>query len=127
MEYYIAWGKQDCERPGRRAKKTTFDVIRIEVDSLSSARSRASREMKKDSRMERYIRSEFEGVELAPPRWGKWSDSFPYGSDMLRTVKKSEGMDYPVMYANPQNHPGSENQHPGHFGWVSVTWMSSED
>ena len=122
MEFYASWGKQDCERPGRTAKKATFDIIRFEADSLTSAKAHATRKMKKDSRMKRYIRTELDGVELAPPRWEKWSAPIKPtdAPGMLRTVKKSEGMDYPIMYANPKNDPG--DQHPGHFGWLAVTW-----
>ena len=124
MEYYVSWGKQDCACPGRTAKKITFDTIKFEADSLTSAKAHATRKMKKDERMERYIRTELDGVELAPPRWETWSAPAPYGPSMLITLKKSEGMDYPIMYANPENDPG--DQHPGHFGWVSVMWVKGE-
>ena len=127
MEYYASWGKQDCSRPGRTAKKATFDIIKFEADSLTSAKAHATRKMKKDSRMERYIRTELDGIELAPPRWEKWSDPIEPtdAPGMLRTVKKSEGMDYPIMYADPKNDPG--DQHPGHFGWLAVTWAPEEE
>ena len=126
MEFYASWGKQDCDRPGRRAEKATFDIIRFEADSLTSAKAHATRKMKKDSRMERYIRTELDGVELTPPRWEKWSSPIEPtdAPGMLRTMKKSEGMDYPIMYANPKNDPG--DQHPGHFGWLAVTWAPEE-
>lgn len=123
MEFYASWGKQDCARPGHTPKKTVFDIIRFEADDLSSAKSKATRRMKKDSRMERYFRTEFEGAPVSPPRWEKkWSEPGKPADapDMLRTVKKSEGLDYPVTYVNPENDPG--DQSPGHFGWVSVTW-----
>lgn len=127
MDFYASWGKQDCKRPGHTAKKTTYDIIRFEADDLSSAKSKATREMKKDSRMERYIRTEFEGAPVSPPRWEKWSEPFEPADapGMLRTRKISEGMDYPIFYANPKNAPSY--QHPGHFGWVSVTWTSDAE
>ena len=127
MEFYASWGKQDCARPGRTAKKETYDIIRFEADSLTSAKAHATRKMKSDSRMERYIRTELDGVELAPPRWEKWSAPIKPtdAPGMLRTLKKSEGMDYPIMYANPKNDPG--DQHPGHFGWLAVTWAPEEE
>ena len=122
MEFYASWGKQDVYRPGRTAKKETFDIIKFESDSLTSAKAYATRQMKKDSRMERYVRTELDGIELAPPRWGKWSSPAKLTDTpgMLRTLKNSEGIDYPIMYANPKDDPG--DQHPGHFGWLSVTW-----
>lgn len=125
MKYYLSWGKQDVSRPGREAKKTTYDIIEFETDSLTNAKARATREMKKDSRMERYVKTFLDGPgspELAPPRWQGWSEPFRVGKNMMRTTKQSEGMDYPIMYANPQNDPG--DQHPGHFGWVSMTWAT---
>ena len=126
MEFYASWGRQDCERPGRRAEKATYDIIRFEADSLTRAKAHATRKMKSDSRMERYIRTEFEGVEIAPPRWGKWSAPIEPtdAPGMRRTRKTSEGMDYPILYANPKNDPG--DQHPGHFGWLTVTWAPEE-
>ena len=60
MEFYASWGKQDCYCPGRTAKKATYDIIRFEADSITSAKSKATREMKKDSRMERYFRTELD-------------------------------------------------------------------
>lgn len=127
MEYYASWGKQDCARPGRVSKKATYDIIRFEADSLTSAKAHATRKMKSDSRMARYIWTELDGVELAPPRWEKWSDPIaaPDAPGMLRTMKKSQGMDYPIMYANPNDGPG--DQPPGHFGWLSLTWTPPEN
>ena len=91
MEFYASWGKHDCERPGRSAKKETFDIIRFEADSLTAAKSHATRKMKADARMERYLRTELDGVELAPPRWEKWSAPIKAidAPGMLRTMKKS--------------------------------------
>ena len=127
MEFYASWGKRDCERPGRKAKKAVFDIIRFESDSLTSAKAHATRKMKSDSRMARYIRTELDGVELSPPRWKGWCDPIEPADapGMLRTMKTSEGMDYPVMYVNPKDDPG--DQHPGHYGWVSLTWIPSKD
>lgn len=122
MEFYASWGRQDCERPGRRAEKATYDIIRFEADSLTSAKAHATRKMKADPRMERYIRTMLDGVELTPPRWETWSPTIEPtdAPGMYRTTKKSQGMDYPVMYANPKDDPG--DQHPGHFGWLALTW-----
>ena len=128
MKYYLSWGKQDVYQRGREAKKTTFDIIEFETDSLTNAKARATREMKKDSRMERYVKTFLDGPgshELAPPRWEKWSETFRVGKNMMRNTKKSQGMDYPIMYANPANDPG--DQHPGHFGWLSITWAPEGD
>ena len=127
MEFYASWGKHDCERPGRRAKKATYDIIRFEADSLTAAKSHATRKMKSDARMARYLRTELDGIELAPPRWEKWSAPIEAidAPGMLRTMKKSEGMDYPIMYVNPENDPG--DQHPGHYGWLSLTWTPPKD
>ena len=127
MKFYASWGKQDCERQGREAKKETFQIIEFESNSLASAKAHATRKMKADSRMKPYTQSEFEGIQLAAPRWGKWSAPIdPIDAPgMLRTLKKSQGMDYPIMYANPKDDPG--DQHPGHFGWVAVTWTPPKD
>lgn len=126
MEFYASWGKRDCERPGRRAQKETYDIIRFEADSLTSAKAHATRKMKSDSRMARYIRTELDGIELAPPRWDSWSAPIEAvdAPGMFRTMKKSEGMDYPIMYADPKKDPG--DQHPGHYGWLSLTWKPQE-
>lgn len=125
MEFYASWGKQDCARPGLRAKSEIFQTIIFESDSLTSAKAHATRQMKKDPKMERYIRTELDGVELAPPRWEKWSAPIELADGMLQTLKKSEGMDYPIMYANPKNDPG--DQHPGYFGWLELTWTPTDE
>ena len=118
MKFKAEWGKRDVAKFGRTADVEIFGKLDFEADSLTAAKAKATRAMKADPKMERYVTSEY----TVQPRWTPWSEPrAPVDAPtLLRTAKTSESFDLPLMYVNPKNDPG--DQHPGHFGWVSLEW-----
>lgn len=120
MKCKATWGKQDVAQFGRTADVEIFGTLEFEADSLTAAKTKATRAMKADSKMERYVKPEY----TAPPRWSGWSEpelTARVGAPpVLLTTKNSESFDLPITYGNPRNDPG--DQHPGHFGWLSLVW-----
>ena len=123
MKWKATWGKADNYRAGRDAESTVFGEIAFEADSLQAARATATRKMKADPKMKRYVKTEGvlesgEVYESAPLRWTPWT-SKDVGTLSLTSFKRTEqSFDLPIFYVKPDKN--REPQHPGHYGWLQL-------
>ena len=120
MKFIATWGKADKYQAGRDMESTVFGKIEFEADSFRCAKATATRKMKADPKMKRYVKTEEtlesgEVVEFEPPRWTPWSDIELGVFTMKRT---QQYFDLPIFYTNPDKN--REPQHPGHYGWLQL-------
>ena len=120
MKFIAKWGKADNYRAGRDAESTVFGEIEFEANSWQHAKATATRKMKADPKMKRYVKTEEtlesgEVVEFEPPRWTPWVAN---ELDVFTMKRTQQSFDLPIFYVDPDKN--REPQHPGHYGWLHL-------
>lgn len=129
--YEACWGISDRYQAGREAKTTIFNQITFEANSLAHAKATATRKMKADPRMERYIKTietspSGETYESVPPRWTAWSSTKSQEMLNLITSKSTDqtfdGPGFRISRADPNAPPPP----PGHYAWLQLYCIQVE-